>query len=382
MMSVLRNVATGFGVVAALVLLQLPALAKCPISDGGTLVVKAPVGNLRIDTSGQGAVDVRLSTTDIVLKETCGRDRAEYAADPAPIRGTVDWTIIVPRTVTLDLVTYGGSITMGDSDAPVTLRTTAGSVTVGNIKGKTTIVTQGGFIKAGNIGDSVELRISSAGSLEVGNVAGNADLHTLGGRVTTGVVTGKVTADTSGDIYIKGARGEVVVTADQDIYIGDALRIIAKTASGNITNPRARGPIQAHTDSGDIRLEAAGGWVEASTGYGTIYCRLAPENFDGDLHVNLQTGVGDITIFIPERLHANVDATIERPSLTGLRIVSEFPSNNGPASSGTRSLTSIQPPAINRFMSPAHQQMVIQGGGNAMKLHTSLGKIEIFKIRM
>src|SRR5215468_522983 len=160
MMSVLRKFTIGFGVVSASILFQLPALAKCPISDGGTLVVRAPVGNLRVDTTGHGAVDVSLSSTDIALKETCSKDRAEYTADPGPIRGTINWTIVVPRTVALDLVTYGGSITMGDSDAPVTLRTTAGSVTIGNVKGKTAIVTQGGFIKAGTIGDSAELRIS------------------------------------------------------------------------------------------------------------------------------------------------------------------------------------------------------------------------------
>jgi hypothetical protein len=374
-----RSFVTVSGFALACLFLAAPAFAKCPISDGGTLVVRAPVGNLRVDTSGQGAVDVRLSSTDIAVKELCSKDRAEYTADPAPIRGTIDWTIVVPRSVTLDLVTFGGSISMGDSDAPVTLRTTAGSVTVGNIKGKTAIITQGGFIKAGNIGDSTELRISSAGSVEVGNVAGNADLHTIGGRITTGLVTGKVTADTSGDIYIKGARGEVVVTADQGIYIGDALRIIATTANGNITNPRVRGPIKAHTDSGDIRMDSAGGWVEASTGFGKIYCRLVPENFDDDLHVNLTTGVGDITIFIPERLRANIDASIERPALSGLRIVTEFPPAGAP---GTRSLAGIPRPPVSRFTSPAQQQIVIQGGGNAMKLHTSLGKIEIFKIRM
>ena len=34
--------------------------AKCPVSDGATLVVRAPVGDLQVDTSGrESAVDVQ-----------------------------------------------------------------------------------------------------------------------------------------------------------------------------------------------------------------------------------------------------------------------------------------------------------------------------------
>jgi hypothetical protein len=45
-------------------------------------------------------------------------------------------------------------------------------------------------------------------------------------------------------------------------------------------------------------------------------------------------------------------------------------------------MPAANPPAVNRFMSPTHEQYLLEGGGNPIQLHTSLGKIEIFKIRL
>jgi DUF4097 and DUF4098 domain-containing protein YvlB len=377
------------GIAAVALAFQLPALARCPISDGATLVVRAPVGNLRVDTSGHDAVDVNVSSSDITIREVCTKDGAEYTAGDSPFHGTIDWTIVVPRSVNLDLTTFGGSIAMGDSDATATLRTTGGPVTVGKVKGKTTIVTQGGLIHAGDIGADAEMRITSAGSLQVGNIAGNADLHTAGGAIRTGIINGKVTADASGGaIYIEGARGEATLNADAEIYIGEAAKIVATSAGGSITNTKVRGSFWGHTDSGDIRLDAAGGWVEASTGQGTIICRLVPDDLNGDLHVDLQTGVGDITIYIPERYRGSVETVIERPALNAQRIISDFPMNGIAAatslspSTGRDRRISLPPSPINRFASPDRQQFAINGGGNPVKLHSSLGTIHILKIHV
>jgi DUF4097 and DUF4098 domain-containing protein YvlB len=371
-------------IVIAIAAIQLPAFAKCPVSDGATLVVRAPIGHLLVETSGNDAVDVQVSP-DLAVKETCTRDGAQYTAEAGQIRGTIDWKIIVPPTVNLDLVTFGGSIRMNNLDAAATLRTTGGSVTVGNIKGKTTIITQGGLIRAGNIGSSAEMRSSSAGSLEVGDIVGNADLHTAGGPITAGVVDGKVIADASGGaIYIKGSHGEVTVTADPgEIFVGDALQVFAKTSGGSIIVPKVRGPLRAMTESGDIKLASAGGWVEATTGSGDIHVTMNPVNFDADLHVNLETGVGNVTIFVPERMRASFDASIDRPALSpGRRIVSEIPMYGQAITTLDRNVRGAPVPPINRFNAPDRQQGTLNGGGNPIKLHTSLGKIEIFKIKL
>src|SRR5262245_184801 len=256
--------------------LSAPAFGRCPISDGATLTVKAPVGDIHVDTSGRDAAEVVVENSTLQVQEICGKDVEFSATASGPIRGTATWKIVTPRTVHLDLVTMAGNITVGDVDGNVILRTAGGSVTAGNIKGRATLITQGGFIKAGNIGGGAELR-SQGGTLEVGDIGGNAELHATAGVIRVGNVAGFANAEGGRTISIVKA-GEVKATATSDISIGDAARINAKSGGGNITSRRVRGPFQGHTESGDIKLDSAGAWVEASTRLGNILVRLAPEN--------------------------------------------------------------------------------------------------------
>jgi len=266
----------------------LPLLAKCPVSDGTTLVVRAPFGDLQVDTTGREAtVDVQVDSS-FQLQEKCGKNIVEYtAAGPDQPRGTITWKILTPKAIHLDLVTMAGNINVGDVDGSVVLRTAGGSVTAGNIKGKASLTTQGGFVKAGNIGGDAELR-SQGGTLEVGDVGGNAEFHTNAGLIRVGRATGSIVAEGGRGINI-GRGAEVKATTNAgDISIGDATRINAKSGGGQITSRRVSGPFQGHTESGDIRIDSAGAWVEASTGQGNILVRLVPENIDGDLHMDLQ----------------------------------------------------------------------------------------------
>jgi hypothetical protein len=357
--------------VLALVL-SLPSFAKCPISDGAILVVRAAVGDLQVDTSGrEPAVDAQIEDNAVQIQENCGKDVVELTGNaPDSVRGTVVWRIVTPKTVHLDLVTMAGSITVGDVDGDVLLRTAGGPVTVGSVKGKAAIITQAGFIKAGNIGGDAELR-SQGGTLEVGDIGGNADLHATAGIIRAVNIGGSVIAEGGRAISITKA-GEVRATTNAgDISIGDATRISAKSGGGHITSRRVRGPFQGHTESGDIRLDNAASWVEASTGNGNIIVHLIPDNIDGDLHMDLQAGIGDVTVYLPQRLRASVDASVQRPAFQSQQIISEFPS------APTRPAPGLIP--TNRFYTGSHSESLLNGGGNKIVLHTSLGKITIRK---
>lgn len=347
----------------------LPVFAKCPVSDGTTVIVRAPAGDLQVDTSGRDAtVDVQIVGNVPQIQENCGKNTIEYTSAADPLKGTVSWKIITPRAIHLDLVTMAGNITVGDIDGNVLLRTAGGSVTAGRIKGNAAIITQGGFIKAGNIGGDAELR-SQGGTLEVGDVGGNAELHTTAGQIRAGNIIGSVTAEGGRTITIIGG-GEVKATTAGDISIGDASRINAKSGGGNITSRRVRGPFQGHTESGDIRLDSAAAWVEASTGNGNIIVHLVPDNFDGDLHMDLQAGVGDVTVYVPQRLRASIEATVQRPAFQSQQIVSDFP------------IVPVRPRGLipnPKFYTPTHSESLLNGGGNKIVLHTSLGKITIKK---
>ena len=50
--------------------LPLNLFAKCPIAADGRLVLRAPAGNLIVDTTGTDSVDVEVSNRQVVLQET------------------------------------------------------------------------------------------------------------------------------------------------------------------------------------------------------------------------------------------------------------------------------------------------------------------------
>jgi hypothetical protein len=349
--------------------------AKCPVSEGVTLVVRAPVGDLQVDTTArESAVEVLVTNNSVQVEENCGKESVEFTAedpDPAQGRGPVVWRIVTPKNVNLDLVAVSGNITVGDTDADAVLRTSGGSITAGQIRGRAAIITQGGSVKAGNIGRDAEVR-SQGGTLEVGDVGGNAEFHTTAGQIRAGTIAGSVIAEGGRAIFIIKAGDVKATTNAGDISIGDAVRINAKTSGGTITSRRVRGPFQGHTESGDIRLDNAGAWVEASTGSGNIVVHLLPENIDGDLHMDLQAGIGDVTVYVPQRLKATIDATVQRPAFQAQQIISDFPMNGIAPGRPAQGLI-----PNNRYYAPTHSQSLLNGGGNIITLHTSLGKITI-----
>jgi DUF4097 and DUF4098 domain-containing protein YvlB len=348
-----------------------PVLAKCPAADGTTLVVRAAVGDIYVDTTGrEAAIDVRVDNNAVQFQENCGKVIEITGNSPDQMRGGIVWRIVAPKAVHLDLTTMAGNINVGDVDGNAVLRTAGGSVTAGNIQGRAAIITQGGSIKSGAIGSDAELR-SQGGTVEVGDIGGHAEIDAKAGAIRTGNVAGLVTAQGGRTITIGKAAEVRATTSAGDITIADASRVDAKSGGGNIFSKRVRGPFQGHTEFGDIRLDSAASWVEASTGNGNIVVRLVPDNIDSDLHMKLEARVGDVTVYLPPRLRASIDATVQRPAIVGPPIVSEFPA--------VPARPPIQGLAPNRFYTSNHSESLLNGGGNKIVLHTGLGKINIRK---
>lgn len=352
-------------VISTALVLSFNAFGKCPISPRGTLELRAPAGNITVDTTGVDTVDVEVSNRQVVLQETCGRDTVSVTATVPTVIGVPDWKVRVPKGVLLDVSTQGGSIRVGDSDgAEVRLRTSGGRVTTGNIKGSALIVAND--VQTGDIGGNAELR-GMGGRLQVGNVGGDAVFSTTGGDISTGVVKGRVKADTgSGSVTIRESNGDVLVT----------------TLEGDITSDYVRGAFDGKTDSGNIRLERVGSWVHAITGVGDIFFRLIPQTLTGDLHIKAESALGDITMYLPEKLSATLDAVIDRPAFNAKRIFSEFPvTATTSAFNAVRGLLpgTRTPEPQQRLLpgGPERLNLVLAGGANVVKVHTSAGTINI-----
>jgi len=353
-------------VLSAVLLLPFNLFGKCPISPTGTLELLEQAGNLIVDTTGTDSVEVEVSSNKVVLKETCGRDLVSVTSTMSGVTGLPDWKIRVPKGVSLDLSTQGGNIQVMDTDGRETkLRTSGGKVTAGIIKGNALIVAS--EVRTLDIGGSAELR-GQGGKLQVGNVGGDAVFFTTGGDIATGAVKGKVKADTgSGSVTIRESNGDVLVS----------------TQAGDITSDFVHGAFDGKTGSGMIRLERVGGWVHALTGVGDIFFKLVPSNFAADLHVKAETGLGNITMYLPERLSATVTAIVDKPALNAKRIITDFPYKA--ASSGFNTIKGLVPgvggtDAQRSFMGgPEQQQIVINDGVNSVRPHTSAGTIRILK---
>jgi hypothetical protein len=347
--------------VTAGLVLSFNAFGKCPISPRGTLELRAPAGNITVDTTGVDAVEVEVSNREVVLQENCGRDTVTVTATVPTVIGVPDWRVRVPRTVLLDVSTQGGSIQVGDSDGPeVRLRTSGGRVTTGNIKGSALIYAND--VRTGDIGGNAELR-GTGGKLQVGNVGGDALFSTTGGDILTGLVKGRVKADTgSGSVAIRESNGDVIVS----------------TLEGDITSNYVRGGFDGKTDSGNIRLERVGSWVHAITKVGDIFFRLVPEKLTGDLHIRAESALGNITMYLPEKISATFDAVIDRPAFNAKRIFSEFPVNvTASAINGLKGLVPGSRTPEQRLIpgGPERYNAVLAGGTNSIKVRTSAGTI-------
>jgi DUF4097 and DUF4098 domain-containing protein YvlB len=346
------NIARIAAALAILLLVPFGLYAKCPIAPNGTLVVNTPSGNLIVDTTGTDAVEVEVSNK-MVPQEECKQERVVVRNPGAAGREIPDWKIRVPKSVSLDLTTQAGSITVSDTDGSVvTLRTTGGKVKALNIKGNAAIITQGGEITVSNIGGDAELR--SGRGLVVGNIDGKASLNAKDGDIVAGFVKGSVKAETGGgNIQISESDGQMD----------------AATRVGSITAKRVRGPLQATAESaGNIKVEQAGSWVHASTGSGDITIRLVPASEGGDNHADLNTALGNIILFLPDKMKATIDATMVKPAFGASRFFSTFPAT---ALTPMKGLRAILPGG------PEHVQQQLNGGGNLMKLYTSSGQIEL-----
>src|SRR5262245_32264742 len=129
----------GLLTVSVVLLVPLSLLAKCPISANGRLELRAPAGNLLVETTGTDSVEVEVSNRQVAVQENCDRDTVTITGKAPANIGIPDWKIRVPRSITLDLSTQGGNIQVADTDGEALLRTSGGKVIAGHIKGNALI---------------------------------------------------------------------------------------------------------------------------------------------------------------------------------------------------------------------------------------------------
>lgn len=271
------------------------------------------------------------------------------------------------------------NVTVPREMALVKLETEGGNVEATGVAGRVEAESGGGGIRFDDIGGGISAE-TGGGSIDVGTASGDLGLHTGGGSIQVRHANGKVIAETGGgSVEIQsGAQGAIIETGGGSVSVRQCNgKVKVSTGGGSVDLKDVAGPADIETGGGSIRLTSANGHVHAETGGGGIELYGIPSataqtgaggitvklvNTGGERRDSeLETGAGDITLYIAPDVALNLRATVDMGN--GHRITSDFPdihiSSEGDQW-GPKTLTA---------------EGKLNGGGPLVKVHTSTGDI-------
>jgi len=189
----------------------------------------------------------------------------------------ISFKIFVPRNVSTDLSTSGGSINLTNLSGDLKFSTSGGSLDLDNVAGKVDGRTSGGSINLENSKDDIELT-TSGGSIDAKNCDGNLRLSTSGGSLDLKDLKGDIRATTSGgSIHGSDIEGELIThTSGGSIHLSDlSCSLETSTSGGNI----------------DVSIKQLGKYIKISNSAGNVDVTLPNKGIDLDLSASkIKTG--------------------------------------------------------------------------------------------
>jgi len=293
----------------------------------------------------------------------------------------VQFEVAVPRGYSVEVTTEAGDITTADIGGTASLHTQGGNIKTGCIgttgvrdaswgRSAAKLETEGGHIQVLDVAGDLTA-FTGGGHINVGNISGDASLRTGGGHIRAGQIGGRADLETAGgNITVAHAGGYVSVrTGGGQIDFGEVRGSVhAQTGGGGIRVMYVSGPMELESSSGSICLTRVAGALQAATSGGTITAWINPDAPPGGGNVRLAgasqlaSGNGDIIVFLPRNLAANIDATVVNG---GERRIEADPALH----------LTMQSPASGP--GPVHAMAVLNGGGAPLKLKTTAGKIRL-----
>ena len=293
----------------------------------------------------------------------------------------VQFEIAVPRNYSVEVKTEAGDIDTGDIGGIASLTTQGGNIRAGRIgvgvsnarnAGPERLVarleTEGGHIQVQDVAGDLRA-FTAGGHINAGNIAGDASLRSGGGHIRAGQIGGRADLQTDGGNITVGQAGNLVSvrTGGGQIDFGEVRGSVrAQTGGGGIRIMYVSGPMEVESSAGSICLTRVAGTVRAATAGGTITAWINPDasSAGGTVRLpglsQLTSGNGDIVVFLPRNLAADIDALVE--------------------SGGERRIEADPALALqmqNRGNGPVHALAALNGGGPSLKLRTTAGKIRL-----
>jgi len=261
----------------------------------------------------------------------------------------------------------------------VKLETDGGNVDATGLTGHVDAESGGGSMRLDDIGGGANVD-TGGGAIDIGTVGGELGLHTGGGSIEVHHANGKVVAETGGgsvDIQ-SGAEGATIETGGGSIEVRQCNgKVKVSTGGGSVDLSDIGGSADIETGGGTIKLTSAKGHVNAETGGGGIELFGVPsahaETSAGGITVklvntgserhdsDLETGAGDITVYLASDVAANVRASVDMGN--GHRITSDFADIH------------ISSEGSQWEAKTLNAEGKLNGGGPTLKVHTSTGDI-------
>ena len=362
------------------------------VNRGDLLDVSTRMGNITIDTWDKSEINVIVKNVIsseielLTMVQTGNKVEVKFKGEDSD---RIEFNISIPSKLNLDLSTGGGNISLkNDLDGKIDASTAGGNISMKNIIGEADISTAGGNIKVGDINSKADIStaggnikvgdinndadISTAGGdIKIGNINGTADVSTAGGNIKIGyIIGGADISSAGGNISVDNIGGNAdISTGGGNVKVGNVSGSAElNTGGGNIKLEAATGKVEVNTGAGNISLNDIKGSIEANTGAGNIKAKLVP---DGKSVSELNSGVGNITLYVPESAKVTIVATVNVPVWDDdeselQNIESEFAPTN-----------------VNRYRNKKQIEATfkLNGGGSKIELNVAMGEIEINKLR-
>jgi TonB family protein len=367
--------------------------------EGLTLKFIADEGSVKIITLERGATpvvrysvhvetDLKINQAQQILERYSVSARNSpsgveivSALPPQPPHGaqfSVHFEITMPANYNLDVNTEVGDIETTDIGGTASLVTQGGNIRTMRIgrngmrnamlgKPVAKLITEGGHIQFGDVLGDVSA-FTAGGHIIAGFISGEANLHTGGGHIRAAGIGGRAELATEGgNISVgKAAKFVAVKTGGGQIDFGEVDGSVhAQTGGGGIRVMYVAGPMEVESSGGSICLTRVASSVNAATGDGTITAWISPEaQHSGAVHLagasQLSSGSGDIVVFLPRNLAANIEAIVETGGEKRIEsdpaLVMQF-KNSGPG--------------------VVKGWLTLNGGGVPLRLKTTAGRIKL-----
>src|SRR5437867_5939160 len=355
-----------------------------PLEAGAAPLVRYTV-HIETDARGNAAQQL-LENYSLKAKSTYGGAEIIGVLPPQAARSAdaqfwVQFEVAVPRGYSVEVNTGAGDITTADIGGTAGLHTQGGNIKTGRIGGSglrdasrgrsvARLDTQGGHIQVLDVAGDLTA-FTAGGHVNVGNIAGDASLRTGGGHIRAGQIGGRAELETvGGNITVAHAENFVNVhTGGGQIDFGEVRGSVrAQTGGGGIRVMYVSGPMQVESSGGSICLTRVAGALQAATSGGTITAWINPDPPAGGGNVRLAgasqlaSGNGDIVVFLPRNLAANIDAVVANGDERHIEADPEL---------------HFIVQTSNNLTGPVHATVVLNGGGPPLKLRSTAGKIRL-----